>query len=470
MLLTIYTILMVLILFGITIFVHELGHYLTARWCGMVIETFSIGFGPALWKRKVNGIVYKIGVIPFGGYVALPQMDPGGTEEKREDGQMLPPVAPWKKIIVAAAGAIGNMLLAFLIAYVVYWAGKPSAPHERNCVIGYISTNSAVFKQGLALGDEITAVNGEPVRNWEDLLMKSALATQVTLNVRAPAGGKTAVVATEKNWMGVRAVAGIGWMNICSVASVVPGSSAAEAGLKSGDRILEFNGKKLYSREHLIEMVNLARDQTVPAVIRRGKTDLTVQMRPKYDAKAGRALIGIIFNTMDMDYDSVVHPKPMAQIRDHATVIVRFLRALLTPKEAKAASQAVGGPIAILFMFWLTIQNSFILALWFTCMLNVNLAILNMLPVPVLDGGHICFSLWELITRRRVPARVVNITVNVFATLLIGLFLLLTYRDVMRWVVPLFPGKDRAAHAVVATNSLPTATNAAPAVSTNVMP
>ncbi len=438
--LTLYTIAVILLLFGATIFVHELGHFLVARRCGMVIEVFSIGFGPAIWKKKYNGVIYKIGIIPFGGYVALPQMDPSGpgdktAEEKKQD---LPRIAPWKKILVALAGVTGNMIFAFFLAYLVFWIGKPSAPHERNCILGFVSTNSAAYAQGLRIGDEIVAVDSEAIRNWDDLTLACAIRQSVRLSVKFDGGEKSINVPTEKNWMGVWAVDGIGWMNSCSVASVVAGSSADKAGIESGDTILSLDGQKLYSREHMISLVTAARDRTMEAVVRRGDGEIKVNVTPGYDEKTKRALIGVVFNTMDFDYDMVVHPRPGSQIRDSATMIFRLLRALVTPREAKAASQAIGGPVAILVMYWWTVQNSFMLALWFTMMLNVNLAIINLLPIPVVDGGHIMFSLWELITRRPISARIVNLVMNAFAGLLIGVFLMLTYRDFARMIFPMF--------------------------------
>jgi regulator of sigma E protease len=438
--LTLYTIVVILLLFGATIFVHELGHFLVARRCGMVVEVFSIGFGPAIWKTKRNGITYKIGIFPFGGYVALPQMDPSGAKP-RDDGEEnrdLQKIAPWKKILVALAGVTGNMIFAVFLAYLVFWFGKPSAPHERNCIIGFVETNSAVYAQGLRIGDEITAVDAEPIRNWDNLALACAIRKSVRLTVKSDGIEKSITVPTEKNWMGVWAVGGIGWMNFCSVASVVAGSSADQAGIKPGDTILSFDGKKLYSREHLIHLVTEARDRKVPAVIRRENNEIKMDVKPSYDEKAKRALIGVMFNTMDFDYDLIVHPRPGAQIRDSASMIFRLLRALVTPREAKAASQAIGGPVAILVMYWWTVQNSFMLALWFTMMLNVNLAIINLLPIPVVDGGHILFSLWELVTRRPNSSKVVNVIMNAFAGLLIGVFIMLTYRDFARMIFPMF--------------------------------
>ena len=458
MLLALYTLVAVIFLFGITIFVHELGHFLVARWCGMVVDTFSIGFGHAIWKRQINGVTYKIGWIPFGGYVALPQMDPSSNaaETAERDTRKLPFVAPWKKILVALAGVIGNMLLAVLLAYLVFWIGKPSAPHERNCIVGFVETNSASYAAGLRMGDEIVAVDGEPVRNWDDLMMAGALRQKATLTVKSVSGGeKSVAVPTAKNWMGVQAIAGIGWMNLCSVASTVQGSSAEKAGLKRDDLIVAFNGEKMLSREHLMAVVNRNKDLEVPATIKRDGRLVEVMLKPQYDEKSKRALIGIMFNTMDVDYDTVAHPRPWSQIKSHTTATFRLLRALVTPKEAKAASQAVGGPLAIIIMFWVAVQKSLILAIWFTGLVNVNLAVLNLLPIPILDGGHVVFSTWEWLTRRPISAKFVNTLMNAFAALIIGVFVLLTYRDTTRWVLPLFPKKEKPAVTTVITNAVP---------------
>jgi regulator of sigma E protease len=126
------------------------------------------------------------------------------------------------------------------------------------------------------------------------------------------------------------------------------------------------------------------------------------------------------------------HKNPWAQIKSDATEILRILKALVTPRESKQAAAALGGPVMILTFLWLSIKVSIFNAVGFLRFLNVNLAILNMLPIPVLDGGHIVFSIWEGLTRKRVPPKFVNALTNVFATLLIGAFVLITFRDVVR--------------------------------------
>lgn len=441
-LLNAYTLVVVLALFGLTIFIHELGHFLVARWCGLAVDAFSIGFGPAIWKRTVNGVEYKIGILPFGGYVALPQMDPAGerpdSEAKKRE---LPAIAPWKKILVALAGVTGNMILALLVAHIVYWGGQSFAPPEGRVVLGYVDAKSDAYAAGMRIGDEIEAVGSKTVSNWEEFILAVAVDANPVIRVRHARGETTELTIPRAEFMGAAYIPGLSPLNHCYVLRARPGSSAEAAGLRNGDRLVRLDGEELFSREHLMDLVNERAGRSVPLVIERGGALVDLTVTPQYNEEAGRALIGIEFNTLDVK-------KPWAQIKAHAMLIVNLLKSLTTPREAKAAAGAVGGPVAILTMFWLYVQSSFIMALWFTCLLNVNLAVINLLPIPVLDGGHIMLSLWESITRRPASARVVGIIWNATALLLISLFVLLTWRDVNRFFI------KRPAPAAAETNAV----------------
>ena len=469
-------ILAMLALFSLSIFVHELGHFLAARALGLVADVFSIGMGPAIWKRKIGATSWQIGWLPFGGYVALPQMDPNSflegtssgdrrqeTGDRRQEtgdrGQetgsdplspgschlspaprALPRVAPWKKIVVSIAGAAGNVAFAFLLAAIVWVVGKPSSLQEQNVVVGFLSTNSPALALGLAVGDEIVAVNGEPVRNWIDISEKVALGASdtVVLRVRPSAGEEREFpVETEKASIGVRRLPGIEGMDPCLVASVDPGSGAEAVGLLPGDQILRFDGQAVYGPAHLSQLVEAAAGRPVPVEFLRGQERLSAAVESRYDETLRRHRIGVAFNALfDLDFATRTHPTPWAQVRGHATAIFSFLRALATPATSGAAAGAVGGPILILLMLWLMLKSSFILAIWFTGFLNVNLAIINLLPLPILDGGHVVMNLWELAFRRPAPPRLINALANVFAVLFIALFLALTFRDSVRHLVP----------------------------------
>ncbi len=448
----VYVGLVVVAFFGVTIFIHELGHYLVARWCGLKVNVFAIGFGPAIWQKTVNGIKYKIGCIPFGGYVALPQLDPtamqtvqGGDEggageaDGEDDGEPLPPAAPWKKILVSLAGATGNVVLAIVIAWMVYWIGMPTSTVNQDTVLGYVAPDSVLFEQGVRIGDRVTRVNGRAVDQWSHFIQESAMADEVTLEIVRADGSAVSVTTPTTIWRyGIRMVDGVDAQAPVLVGSVDSGMSAAAAGVQSGDRIMAFDNNPVFSITHLIQLVDANRDRTVAMTVQRridgDMRELVLPVTPAYDEKHKQTRIGIGFDmpSEQLDTSVKVHPEPMTQIRHHASAILRFLRDLVNPRKAKRAAGMVGGPVAIISSYFGMIQASFMLAVWFTGFLNINLAIINLLPLPVLDGGHIVFSLYEWIFRRPIHARVINFLVNAFAVLLIGVFLLLSFRDVGR--------------------------------------
>lgn len=439
-----YVTFVVVVLFGLCIFIHELGHFIAAKALGMTIDVFSIGFGPAIWKRKFGGVLFKIGIFPLGGYVALPQMDPTGSSTQplgepsqnspkdKEKARIVPAISPWKKIVVAVAGAAGNMLLAYIIAWIVFIVGKPSTPAERSAVIGFVETNSPAYESGMRTGEEIISINGQAVSSWHDVIQENARFEEVTLLIKTAQDTNTISLQTEKNQLGFRVIPGIHQIMLCKVINVEANSGAADAGIQGGDLIKKIDDIDVMSIEHLIALISERPEQTLAVGIERSGKLLTVKVIPRFDPVLKRSRIGIRFDPYAVDSDRVVHIAPGAQIKSHALIIFRVLRSLVTPKEAKATSQALGGPVMIIFMLQDMVRKGIIVALWFICLLNVNLAILNLLPLPVLDGGHIVFAILEIIMRRPVPPKVVLILDQIFFGLLILAIILITGRDLKR--------------------------------------
>lgn len=446
MLTAILTIAIVAILFGMTIFVHELGHFLAARYFGFTVDVFSIGFGPAIWQKKINGVVYKICVIPLGGYVALPQLDPTGMsliqgetepdasakptdEAKTEPARVLQAIAPWKRIIVSIAGAAGNMVFAVILAWGVYIFGKPASVAEESSVVGYVSLTSAAYTNGLRCGDEVLAVNGKPVKNWVEFLMTSSRYNIATVTVQR---------ASEKIDITIPGSESIGQVDskgLCMVFNVTPGMSAANAGFQRGDVLSEFDGQKIFSPGHLVSIMQNYKGKTVPMAFYRDGKLQTAMVTPDYDQSTDRIRIGIEFNPkqVDVDINKIVHPSPRTQIYFHSTAIFQTLHALTVPGQAGNVAKQIGGPLAILIAYYYVVKLNFMIAIFFTSFLNVNLAIINLLPIPVLDGGHILFSLWEMIFRKPLHSKIIIGLTNLFAVLLIVLFVFLTGRDTYRY-------------------------------------
>ncbi len=433
--------LLLIVFLGMTILVHELGHFLSARLLGLVVETFSIGFGPALWKRTHRGIVYKIGWIPFGGYVAIPQIDPSGMnriqtpERPGLPATALPPAPAWKKIVVSLSGACGNVLLAMALAWIVYAVGMPQ---DFAATVGYVEPSSEAYAQGLRIADRVRAVNGRTVRTWREVRMEVALVKEAILEAAAPDGTlKTLRLRTEKGLAGERAIPGVSGPSLCKIEAFLPESPARQAGLRTNDVILAVNGQTIYSPGHVRLLIQEARETAVALRVRRPRERQKPNLfdcvvHPRWDAEAGEYRLGVRFGPDILDMQTVTHPAPSEQLRDHATAIFRVLTALIDPRTAGAAQAAVGGPVAVISGIWYFTRVSLIMAVWFMGFLNINLAIINLLPIPVLDGGHILFALWEAGTRRPVPEPVARAVVNAFLVLLIGLFVFLVARDVDR--------------------------------------
>jgi regulator of sigma E protease len=461
-------VIVLLALFGASIFIHELGHFLVAIKLGLVVDTFSIGFGPPIWKREIRGIVFKVCWFPLGGYVALPQLDPSGmatvqgsqdpseegTEDPSEAGaealRDLPDVSPAKKIAVSVAGATGNIIFAVVLSWII-WLSPGAITYKGAPLVGTVDAESVAYAEGLRVGDEIISLNGKPVSTWYDLSMEALLigeTTDVTLLVKSGKTEKSMTVPLVlEEGAELPALAGIARRAIpCLFQAVTPGSSAAKAGLLANDIVKTFDGLPVNGTLEFIELVGARADKEVPIVVERNGDDVALVVVPRYSEKHDQVLIGV--RPVDMIMPWMHEKRPVAQLRGDALGIVRLLKALVTPGESKHAARGLGGPVMIFAALWVAIKISIFNAVGFLRFLNVNLAILNLLPIPVLDGGHIMFSLWEAVTRRKAHPKFVNILVNTFAIMLIGVFFILTFRDVDR----LFPRLKSVFHRESTTN------------------
>lgn len=472
----IYVGVMVVIFLGLSIFVHELGHFLAARLCGMVIDTFSLGFGPALWKRKVRETTYKIGIVPLGGYVALPQLDPSGMDkiqgkngdaaDSKDKERNLPPVSPWKRLFVILSGPAGNLILAFIITWLVYWIGIPTSLRPDKAVVGSVDETSEIYALGVRTDDAIKAIDGKPVKSWEDFVTRVALCDEVVLTTVTPAGVTNSFkIKTSRGKYGMRVIAGIEGKELCRIGAVERGSEAEKAGLRGGDIVSKVDGLNVTDLDHFVAMISNRCDMVATLTVRRSMEILELPVTPRFDKRVGRAMIGVELTT-------IIHPEPWSEFKKHSTLIFRLLKGLVTPSKAHNAAKAVGGPLAILDVY-ARLSGSLMLVIWFTGILNINLAIINLLPIPVLDGGHMMFIGWEIVARKPPSPKVVGGLVNVFAVLLIALFLLITFRDIVvripedskagraidRLEQAVGMGEKDAAPAPVDTNAVDAATN-----------
>src|SRR5437773_2197880 len=434
----------VLILFNLLIVVHELGHFLAARWRGLYIEKFGVWFGKPLWKKTINGVQYSLGSLPFGGFVALPQLAPMDIIEGKADVDRakLAPISALDKIIVAVAGPLFSLLLALFFAGAVWVIGHPVGESDSTTVIGYVLPDSPAQKAGLQPGDKILEVDGKPVRRF------LGMNDSVSWDVVRSEGDKVAVKFQRNGnvqtvWVEPYKAETRGWRRKSVrqlliypaetpiIDKVEPNTPAAAAGLRPRDIILGFDQTSIYNPVALLEYISKHPKDQLVLHVERGGASFGVPVRPTLLPTDGemKPRIGIQWDTSGIV--SIQHPNPIEQVYNSVTSTLKTIGAVASPKS-DVKLQHLSGPVGIGRIYYLLYQSErgWQLALWFSVLLNVNLAILNLLPIPVLDGGHIVLALIESIRRKPVDMRVLEVVQTSCAVMIIGYMLYITFFDV----------------------------------------
>jgi regulator of sigma E protease len=433
----IYVVAAVLALFGAAIFIHEFGHFWVARKLGMKVEEFAVGFGPKIRSWKRDGIEYSVRSIPAGGFVKLPQMITAEALEGQSKEEV-PPAPPLHKILVAFAGPFMNVVFAFAIATVIYFVGLPIPVNP--AIIGYVEPGSAEAKLGIQEGDRIVSVNGKLVKSWQDVEMDTVVARTSLLPVVIEHDGKEntyQLQATADNAIGLKLL-NLNPRDHPEVMEVISGSVADKAGLKPGDHIISLAGVPIASREQLIDIIHKRGGQPTEMRVDRGEQKLTLNITPTVDPTTHSGRIGVQLGVSSTQIYIVQKPgpTPWEQLSDVVDKTFATIGALVHSRETGVGAKDLAGPVGILAMLATAVNNDYRLALSFLVLLNINLAFINLLPIPVLDGGHILMAIIEKIRRRPLSIKFVEYTTTGFAVLLISFMLYVTFFDIKRF--PLF--------------------------------
>ena len=435
----VYVVAMVVFLFGAAVFVHEFGHFWMARRRGLKVEAFAIGFGPKIFGWQRDGIDYSWRWIPAGGYVKLPQMVTAESlEGKAEFTAPLPPISPLSKILVAFAGPFMNVVFAFAIATLIYFVGLPVSVNPP--IIGYVEPGSAEAKLGIEEGDKIVRVGDKVIRSWEDVVEAAILART---NVLAVAIERKGTVTTYQLTAVVSDAIGLKMLNLDPrdhpvVKEVMPDSAALAAGLQAGDEIVSFAKIPVAGREQFIKLIQDRAQQATEIVVRRGEKKLTLAITPRVNPATGKGLIGAQIGGSDKLVYQVQRPgpTPWAQVKEVFDKTIGTFAALLHSKQTGVGAKDLTGPVGIFAILAAQVNADYRLALSFLVLLNINLAFLNLLPLPVLDGGHIVMAILERIRGKALSVKFVEYVTTVFAVALISFMLYVTFFDIKR--IPLF--------------------------------
>ncbi len=442
----IWPIFLIVLFFGGSVFFHELGHFLAARASGVHVEVFSIGFGPPIFSWKsADGTRYQVAWLPLGGFVLLPQIaDLGPLEGQSEAGpDKLAPVSYSTKMLVFAAGAAFNILFAFVLACVIHKIGQPETNESTSTQIGYVTrtidlpdgtkVTSPAMEAGLRVGDVVKAIDGIPVSDWgelnDTLVMGSgrdSSGNPTTVFTIERQGRRMAItlhprLSGEDRWRRVGIMPGYDLL----VDTVPKGSAMEKAGLLHGDRIVSVNGLQVMNLSGLADELDLAPAKPAQLGIVRAGLVVTLVVPPR---NAGLPIGDVEFSA---GYH-MTYPSPFIQIYQPLVMSLRTVWGLFNPRSDIGLSK-VSGPVGIVHVFHSAAEAGIRYVLRFTIILNVSFAVLNLLPIPVLDGGQMLFATIGRLRGRALPINFIAATQSVFMVLLLSLVLYISFFDVRRW-------------------------------------
>jgi regulator of sigma E protease len=439
------TILAFLFVLGVLIFVHELGHFLAARRHGVRVLTFSLGFGPKILKFTRGDTEYCISAVPLGGYVKMAGENPEDPRSGQPDEFLSK--TKWQRFQILFAGPAMNILLAVVVtAFVLGIQGvRQPVYFDEPALIGSIVSGSPAEQAGLKPGDRVITVSGDQIATWKDLELAIGLrrpnrdmsvtvlrdGQNLTMNVRPVAEGRY-----EVSDIGVQPKANP------EIMRVIAGDRAEQAGLKAKDVILAVNGEAMATRAQLIDVISRSGGKAIQITVRRDGHEETLTATP--EQRGSRGWLGVELQEPTKSFK----PGPFEAVKlsvehniESSGIIFRTLAGLFTGETSVRQLQ---GPVGIAQLSGESAQEGFITLLSLMAMLSINLGILNLMPVPVLDGGHILIMALEGIARRDFSMQVKEKMLLAGFVVLMMLMVTVIYNDLTRisWIERLMPWRN----------------------------
>jgi regulator of sigma E protease len=441
-----------LFVLSVVVFFHELGHFLVARWCGVTVTTFSIGFGRELWGfHDRHGTRWRIAAIPLGGYVKF--LDDANAASQPSSGEPLSPEQEagsfhgkpvWQRALVVAAGPAANFLIAALIYTAVNATYGVSMISAR---VDEVVAGMPAEKAGLKPGDRITDIDGWSIENFDDVVRIVTASSGRLLTITVDRDGKSLTVPVQpdmrdqKDDLGVTIRLGdIGIRrNIpARIGAVLPDSPAAQAGFMAGDVITGIDGARIGSFEDVIKAVGPAAGRALSVTVDRNGVAHTIEVMPQ--STPTTQADGTVINRGRIGV-APDRPEPVAVsfaeairlgVRETYANIVQTITGIADIVSQRQSADQVGGPILMAEVTARVVEMGWEPLLRWTALISANIGLLNLLPIPVLDGGHLVFYAIEAIRRRPLSQRVQEIGFQIGIALVLMLVVFVNLNDLMR--------------------------------------
>ncbi len=423
-----------LVLLGIMILIHELGHFWAAKYFDVRVDTFSFGFGPRLFGFRRGETDFRFSAILFGGYVKMAGEQPG--DQSATDPRAFLSKPRWQRLVIAFAGPFMNIILAvaLLAGLFMYKYPKPMPPDLAG-VVSYVQADSPAAKAGVKAGDRIARIADIDNPTWEQIALKVLMNARQPLSVTLFRDGKTIQTTVTPKLMEQAGVGFAGWSQPAETQiAAVWGDPAKNAGLRAGDLLVSANGQPIRSFQKLQEVTAGSGGKPVDIVIEREGLRQQVRVEPAVMKVDGpeRWMIGISIEPrityvrlgpFEAVYQSIHH-----NVRG-ATLIYQFLRGII---ERKMSAKSLDGPIRIAQLSGEAARDGVDTFIWLMATVSLNLAIINLLPIPILDGGVIVMLLVEMLIRRDLSLRVKETFFKLGFALLMAVMVFVLYNDLTK--------------------------------------
>ena len=434
-----FSFLAIIFVFGLLVVIHELGHYLAAKWMGVRVERFSIGFPPRLFGKKIGDTDYCISAIPLGGYVKL-----SGMIDESMDGELTgadyeyssKPV--WKRVVIITAGVVMNFILAILILTIVSFSkGEVVYPSTE---IGEIGVNGIAERVGFQTGDKITAINGVAINTWNDIQIEfiKHLNEDITFDIMRE--DKRFTLLYKQEWFSEKnaEVLDISWVPLSRVGEVKSDSPAERAGLQWGDDIYKINGIDIHNWTDMTRLIKENPEKMIKLDYRRDGQARSVDIIPEAfkekdsdgnEISIGRIGIYFYYET----YDISLLTAAGNGFKNTIALIALNMRGIWwVITGTKSASDVIGGPIMIAKLAQDAAEVGWD-RLWnLTAALSAILAFFNILPIPALDGGHLVFLILESLLGKPISTKTKLVVQQIGMAILLTLIVLIIYIDIRR--------------------------------------
>jgi regulator of sigma E protease len=417
---------------GFMILIHEFGHYAVAKWLGVRVEQFAIGFGKRLLGFRHGETDYRINAIPLGGYVKMSGENP--MDARSDDPREFMNHSRWHRFLIAIAGPIMNILLAIVLLTTIYMVHyEYAAVDDEPTVIGWVFKDSAAAKAGFQIGDRITRIDDIQNPNWKQVQMKAAINAGQPLDVVVERDGQSIPKTIVPQPEGMDRIGEGGWApkeNSIIITDLQRDMPAMKAGLKEGDQIVSLDGKQLPALAAMVESLEVTKDKPVVLSVLRNGQQQTFTVQPVPSDKRYRIGIGSL--------QTKVKTLPFAQAlelslhenRENALLILELVKKML---QHKMSFRSIEGPIRIGQAAGEAARsNGWTPLMGLTAAISLNLGIFNLLPIPILDGGVILFLLIEGLMRRDISMNIKERVYQAAFVFLVLFAVMVIFNDLMK--------------------------------------